>query len=96
MGWYNELVGPRFHLNYDDSTLAVVIISGPDTFEKCVIPYVKTQLVRDEEFYCRDPLDDSMKCIFRLLTHVSPTITSLDCLISSFLMIDLFVVISRN
>ena len=68
--WYNELVGPRFYLDYPENTLALVIISGPDTFEKCIIPFIQSQSVKSLEVPKFDPLDGSMKHIFHELHQV--------------------------
>jgi len=62
--WYNELVDPKFRLDYPPNTLALVLLSGPDTFEKCILPYIQTQMNRLADFSSIDPLDESMKCVF--------------------------------
>jgi len=67
IGWYNEKVGPRFHLDYPDHTVALVVISGPTTFEKCVLPYLKSKSIKAPDFHSTDPLDDSMKYAFKTL-----------------------------
>ncbi|ODM94459.1 Methylmalonic aciduria and homocystinuria type C protein [Orchesella cincta] len=64
IGWYNKKVGAKFRLEYPEDTLAFVIISGPDVFEKCIVPYVTCQLQENPDFRTEDPLDDSMKHVF--------------------------------
>ncbi|CAL8069140.1 unnamed protein product [Orchesella dallaii] len=64
VGWYNQKVGPKFQLDYPEDTLAFVIISGPDVFEKCIVPYVSCKLQENSDFHTKDPLDDSMKHVF--------------------------------
>jgi len=72
IGWYNELVGPHFALDYPPSTLAYAVISGPDVFERAVLPYLNSRLKKKggeddkEEAVIMDPLDDSMVAAFGL------------------------------
>ena len=70
MGWYNELVGPKFALDYPPDTVAVVVISGPDVFEKAVIPYLKSEVEKNVNFATGDPLDEAMKYYFHLFAQV--------------------------
>jgi hypothetical protein len=44
IGWYNESVGEKFTLPYDDNTLAFVIISQPSMFEKAFLPFISDNL----------------------------------------------------
>ena len=43
VGWYNELVGPKFHLDHPDNTVAFIIISQPSMFEKAFLPFLESQ-----------------------------------------------------
>lgn len=65
------MVGPRFYLDFPENTVALVVLSGPDVFEKCVIPYLKEKNQENVEFSTADPLDDSMKYTFTTITKVS-------------------------
>lgn len=40
IGWYNEVIKPIFHLNYPYDTLAILIISTPQMFEKAFKPFI--------------------------------------------------------
>ena len=40
IGWYNEKVSKAFQFNLPDDTLAFVIISTPNMFDKAFKPYV--------------------------------------------------------
>ncbi|XP_053394786.1 cyanocobalamin reductase / alkylcobalamin dealkylase-like [Mercenaria mercenaria] len=40
IGWYNEQVGDNFKLPYEDDTMAILIISTPDMFDKSLLPYI--------------------------------------------------------
>jgi len=68
IGWYNELVGPRFYLDYPANTVGLVVLSGPETFEKCVVPFIKAQVTQETDLSTFDPLDGSMKHSFDLIT----------------------------
>ncbi|KAF0313016.1 Methylmalonic aciduria and homocystinuria type C [Amphibalanus amphitrite] len=59
IGWYNEQVSPGFRLPHPPDTLAVVVISTPDMFERCFIPHVRR--VGQEPASRRDPLDTCMR-----------------------------------
>jgi hypothetical protein len=70
VGWYNELVGPKFTLDFAPATLAFVVISGPDTFEKCVLPYLQSELDKNPNAETNDPLDDAMVDAFSRVKQV--------------------------
>ena len=53
VGWYNEVVAPKFHLNYPDSTLAFILISQPSMFEQSFLPYLSSQYTPGEIFIFR-------------------------------------------
>lgn len=70
IGWYNELVGSHFALDYPPNTVAFVVLSGPDVFEKCVLPYLHSVLSQDPHREINDPLDDAMVHGFKLAQQV--------------------------
>ena len=43
VGWYNELVGSKFHLDHPDNTVAFIIISQPSMFVKAFLPFLESQ-----------------------------------------------------
>ena len=56
-------MNPRFHLSFNPDTLACLVISTPEMFEKCLIPFIK-----DDQYDClssQDPLDQCMKDVFQ-------------------------------
>jgi len=63
VGWYNDLVDTKFQIDYSYNAMALVVLSGPDTFEECVLPYVRTQLEKRPDFTTCDPLDECMKVL---------------------------------
>lgn len=71
VGWYNETVGESFRLQYDDDTIAVLLVSTPDMFEKVFLPFVRSGDLRD---VVRDPLDQSISNFVQQLTQVSTVI----------------------
>ena len=50
--------------------MALVVLSGPEAFEKCVIPYLKSKLLECPDYVTVDPLDASMKHTFAEITKV--------------------------
>ncbi|XP_059088810.1 cyanocobalamin reductase / alkylcobalamin dealkylase-like [Tigriopus californicus] len=56
---YNELVGPKFRLDYPDHTLAWVVLSRPSMFENTFLPFLK-RTKNDPGVFDRDPLDQCM------------------------------------
>lgn len=61
VGWYNEKVSPKFQYELPKDTLAFVVISGPQMFEKCIIPYVKARFEECPDFQSDDLMNDSVK-----------------------------------
>ncbi|CAF1190346.1 unnamed protein product [Adineta steineri] len=58
ISWYNSVVDPLFRLsNYDDDTVAFLIISTPSMFEKTFLPYA-LDVSKD---LTRDPIDCCVK-----------------------------------
>ena len=43
VGWYNEHVEKEYKLSVPDDTLAVLVLSIPDMWEKAFIPFAKEQ-----------------------------------------------------
>ncbi|CAL8254651.1 unnamed protein product [Merluccius merluccius] len=41
VGWYNELLPAALHLSHHEDTLAVVVLSTPDMFEKVFLPFME-------------------------------------------------------
>ena len=39
-GWYDELVGEKFHFDRPPDTLALLVISQPAMFERTFLPYL--------------------------------------------------------
>jgi len=58
VGWYNDQVDTKFSLNYDSNTLAMVVISQPEMFEKSFLPFLASRRKSEDSF--RDPLDECM------------------------------------
>ncbi|XP_054161447.1 cyanocobalamin reductase / alkylcobalamin dealkylase-like [Oppia nitens] len=65
IGWYNQMVSPKFRLPFDDNCIAFVIISTPDMFELAFIPYLRNYWLDNKS--CSDPIDECMKYHFNLL-----------------------------
>ena len=61
MGWYNNIVEPRFQLPHAPDTLALLIISTPSMFDRLFKPFVTSSSYIPGAF---DPLDQCMKETF--------------------------------
>uniref|UniRef100_A0A8C7WXY4 Cyanocobalamin reductase / alkylcobalamin dealkylase n=1 Tax=Oryzias sinensis TaxID=183150 RepID=A0A8C7WXY4_9TELE len=57
IGWYNALLPPSLHLDYPDATLAVVVLSTPDMFERAFLPFLENRLFQR----LSDPVDQCVK-----------------------------------
>ncbi|XP_078327892.1 uncharacterized protein LOC111115434 [Crassostrea virginica] len=59
VGWYNQPIEEKYKLPFPDDTLAVLVISTPDLWEKAFIPFAKNQDLDnwDNE---RNPLHECM------------------------------------
>lgn len=58
ISWYNSVVDPIFRLtNYDDDTVAFLVISTPSMFERTFLPYA----LNDYHDLSRDPIDCCVK-----------------------------------
>lgn len=75
VGWYNDQVDAKFRLNYESSTLAMVVISQPEMFEKSFLPFLATRRKSEDSF--RDPLDECMLHIFSKVTQTIPNTEAL-------------------
>ena len=49
VGWYNDVVGQKFHLPYDYDAVAFLVISQPSMFEKAFLPFVRENLLKEAE-----------------------------------------------
>lgn len=58
VGWYNDRVGPKFALQYDNSHLAIVVLSRPNMFEKTFLPFLTSTGFEEGK---RDPLDECIR-----------------------------------
>ncbi|XP_069794920.1 cyanocobalamin reductase / alkylcobalamin dealkylase [Narcine bancroftii] len=63
ISWYNAAVQPCFQLQYPDDTLAFVILSTPQMFEKAFKPFIAFTKLSG----VRDPIDE---CVAHYLTQV--------------------------
>ncbi|XP_005107062.1 cyanocobalamin reductase / alkylcobalamin dealkylase [Aplysia californica] len=68
IGWYNEQVGEPFRFDLDPDTLAFVIISTPDMFDKALVPF----MCRDDCTGSTDILDKCMMHYFSLTKQAFP------------------------
>lgn len=58
ISWYNSVVDPLFRLtNYDDNTVAFLVISTPSMFERTFLPYA----LNEHHDLTRDPIDCCVK-----------------------------------
>ena len=67
IGWYNEQVTEKFILPYEYDTLAILLVSTPDMFDKALIPF----LVREECSGTGDLIDKCIKEYFNQIKQVS-------------------------
>lgn len=67
VGWYNALLPSSLHLDYPESTLAVVVLSTPDMFEQAFLPFLENRLFQR----LSDPVDQCVKhCIACAVSQV--------------------------
>ncbi|XP_059840142.1 cyanocobalamin reductase / alkylcobalamin dealkylase [Hypanus sabinus] len=66
--WYNAVVQPHFHLQYPDDTLAFVILSTPQMFEKAFKPFLAIMKLPG----VRDPIDECVAHYFSLVRKNFP------------------------
>jgi len=43
VGWYNDQVIEKFRFPYPDDTLALLVVSTPDLFDKGLVPFIQKQ-----------------------------------------------------
>ncbi|XP_071117020.1 cyanocobalamin reductase / alkylcobalamin dealkylase-like [Haliotis cracherodii] len=68
IGWYNEEVKKVFALPYPEDTLAFIVISTPEMFEKAFKPFICRQACTG----VRDPIDECMMHQFSLIKQEFP------------------------
>jgi len=73
IGWYNEQVSPKFHLDYPSRTLAFIVISRPSMFEDAFLPFLKSHLRTG----LHDPIDECMLHCFSKVKDVFPSVATL-------------------
>ncbi|GFS88562.1 methylmalonic aciduria and homocystinuria type C protein homolog [Nephila pilipes] len=59
IGWYNSLVRPIFKLDYNEDTVAFLIISSPNMFERAFVPFLQKQSNKLNGL--KDPIDECMQ-----------------------------------
>ena len=74
VGWYNEVVAPKFHLDFPDSTLAFILISQPRMFEQSFLPFLSSQYTSG---CLQDPIDQCMLHCFSKLKNISSSVVTL-------------------
>lgn len=83
--WYNAVVSPVYRLPFDGATLACVVLSTPDMFERVFVPWLRnnySQYVCQDGVFkshlVRDPLDSCMReVIGEAASLVQPSCTVL-------------------
>ena len=73
VGWYNDQVTPKFHLDHPPHTLAFTVISQPAMFEKAFLPFLSSQ----SRSGLHDPIDECMLHYFSKLHDKFPSISTL-------------------
>ncbi|XP_007898091.1 cyanocobalamin reductase / alkylcobalamin dealkylase [Callorhinchus milii] len=63
IGWYNAILQPTFHLKYPDDTLAFVVLSTPQMYEKSFKPFI----ISKQFAGVRDPIDECVAQYFFLV-----------------------------
>eukprot|EP00794_Sanderia_malayensis_P007795 gene7795-8641_t len=66
IGWYNDAVKPAFKLEYNADTLAFVIVSVPQMFEQCLLPFLQADKYDCSRIH-KDPLDQCMTHCFNTI-----------------------------
>eukprot|EP00088_Acartia_fossae_P053073 TRINITY_DN6021_c0_g1_i4.p1 TRINITY_DN6021_c0_g1~~TRINITY_DN6021_c0_g1_i4.p1 ORF type:complete len:252 (-),score=35.19 TRINITY_DN6021_c0_g1_i4:153-908(-) len=67
VGWYNDLVSEKFHLNYPPNTSACIIISQPSMYEKAFLPFLQQEF---DPKVTRDPIDQCMVHYFSKVKNI--------------------------
>jgi len=73
VGWYNEQVSPKFHLDYSPDTLAFTVISQPSMFEKAFLPFLSSQ----SRTGLHDPIDECMLHYFSKVHEQFPSVSTM-------------------
>eukprot|EP00092_Neocalanus_flemingeri_P019413 GFUD01021027.1.p1 GENE.GFUD01021027.1~~GFUD01021027.1.p1 ORF type:complete len:244 (+),score=75.15 GFUD01021027.1:40-771(+) len=73
VGWYNDQVSPKFHMDLPPATLAFTVISQPAMFEKALLPFLSSQ----SRSGLHDPIDECMLHYFSKLHDKFPSISTL-------------------
>ena len=69
MGWYNDKVNhDAFRWDFAYDTLAVLVLSTPEMFEKAFKPFLKSQIAYNG---LQDPLDECLTLQFKQIKDVS-------------------------
>ncbi|XP_062921060.1 cyanocobalamin reductase / alkylcobalamin dealkylase isoform X1 [Mobula hypostoma] len=66
--WYNAVVQPCFHLQYPGDTLAFIVLSTPQMFEKAFKPFLTIRQLQG----VRDPIDECVAHYFSLVRKNFP------------------------
>ena len=78
IGWYNELVSDKFHLDHPPDTLAFIIISQPRMFEAAFLPFLRSSVSGDVDLSSlQDPVDQCMLHYFSRLETLAPAVVTL-------------------
>ncbi|XP_074662218.1 cyanocobalamin reductase / alkylcobalamin dealkylase-like [Tubulanus polymorphus] len=72
IGWYHEKVSKSFRVNYPEDTVAFVVVSTPDMFEKSFLPFITR---KDCNTDIRDPLDQCIAATFNDIKDDFPDYT---------------------
>ena len=56
VGWYNDQVSPKYHLDHPPTTLAFTVISQPSMFERAFLTFLSYQ----SRSGLHDPIDECM------------------------------------
>ncbi|GFY61864.1 methylmalonic aciduria and homocystinuria type C protein homolog, partial [Trichonephila inaurata madagascariensis] len=68
IGWYNSFVRPIFKLDYNEDTVAFLIISSPKMFERAFIPFLQKQ--SNQLSGLKDPIDECMQFYLSRITEL--------------------------
>ncbi|XP_043941853.1 cyanocobalamin reductase / alkylcobalamin dealkylase [Protopterus annectens] len=63
VGWYNAVLHSTFYLPYPEDTLAFIVLSAPQMFEKAFKPFLQKKLFKN----VKDPIDECVSHYFTVL-----------------------------
>jgi methylmalonic aciduria homocystinuria type C protein len=66
ISWYNEKVAPVFRFDLPGDTIAFIVISRPDMFEKAFMPFITKQ----DCLSVNDPIDECVAHHFARVKEV--------------------------